>query len=230
VDGIVIDRKIDEGQTLAAQFQTPELFVVAPNMREKMHVIALVDEADIGMVLKAEREDRPVDFTVSAYPDDLFQGKVFQVRMNPTSVQNVVTYPVVVEVPNAELKLLPGMTANLSFETGKHEDVLKIPNAAIRFYPKPEQVRPKDRKLLEGAYEKDSEEEEGGATEEQLSAAQRAAARKERSRRHVWTVEGNYLKAVEITTDLMDAKWTEMVSGDLKKGQKLVTGVESRKP
>ena len=226
VDGIVIDRKIDEGQTLAAQFQAPELFVVAPNLREKMHVIAAVDEADIGMIRKAEREKRPVQFTVDAYPDDLFEGRVFQVRMNPTTVQNVVTYPVVVEVANPELKLLPGMTASLSFETDKHRDVVKIPNAAIRFYPpKPEQVRLEDRKLLEGVAEEASSAEEGNLTQGQRSATDRATAKRKRNRRHVWILEGEYLRAVEVFIGLSDYKWTELVSGDLKEDQKLVTGV-----
>ncbi len=224
VDGIVIDRKIDEGQTLAAQFQTPELFVVAPNMREKMHVIAQVDEADIGMIRKAEAADRPVRFTVDAYPDDLFKGKIFQVRMNPTTVQNVVTYPVVVEVANPELKLLPGMTPNLSFETEKHEDVVRIPNAALRFYPKPEQVRPEDRKVLEGASEDDSDDE-AAAMDDELSAEQRAKVRQKRNRRHVWVKEGEQLRAIKVVIGLMDAKWSELVSGELKEGQKLVTGV-----
>lgn len=227
VDGMIIDRKIDEGQTLAATFQTPELFVVAPNMREQMHVVALVDEADIGMIREAERRGQRVHFTVDAYPDDLFEGKIFQVRMNPTTVQNVVTYPVVVEAPNPELKLLPGMTANLSFEIDKHENVLRIPNAALRFYPKAEQVRPDDRAVLEGASEESPQEE--SEVEEQLSAIQRAIARKERHRRHVWVVEGDYLSAVEVITGLIDSKYTELVSGDLKEGQKLVTGVQPRK-
>jgi len=226
VDGIVIDRKIDEGQTLAAQFQAPELFVVAPNMREKMHVIAAVDEADIGMIRKAEGEKRPVQFTVDAYPDDLFEGRVFQVRMNPTTVQNVVTYPVVVEVANPQLKLLPGMTASLSFETDKHQKVLRIPNAALRFYPpKPDQVRLEDRKLLEGVQEETGSDEEANLAEGQRSATDRFAAKRKRNRRHVWILEGEYLRAVEVFIGLSDYKWTELVSGDLKEGQDLVTGV-----
>jgi HlyD family secretion protein len=225
VDGIVIDRKIDEGQTLAAQFQAPELFVVAPNMREKMHVIASVDEADMGMIRKAEREKRPVHFTVDAYPDDLFEGTIFQVRMNPTTVQNVVTYPVVVEVSNPELKLLPGMTANLSFETDKLQKVLEIPNAALRFYPlKPEEVRPEDRKLLEGTGQ-ETPGDEGNVVEGQRPAKDRALANRKRNRRHVWIREGEYLRAVEVVTGLSDYKWTQLVSGDLKEGDKLVTGV-----
>jgi len=110
VAGIVIDQKIEKGQTLAAQFQTPELFVVAPNMREKMRVFASVDEADIGLIREAKDRGQKVHFTVDAYPDDLFEGTIHQIRMNPTTTQNVVTYPVVVEAPNPELKLLPGIS------------------------------------------------------------------------------------------------------------------------
>ena len=114
--GIVIDRKIDPGQTVQAQFQTPELFIVAPDLKVEMYVHANVDEADIGMIRKAQASNQPVRFTVDSYPDDLFEGKIFQVRQSSTTTQNVVTYPVVVSAKNPDLKLMPGMTANLSFQ------------------------------------------------------------------------------------------------------------------
>ena len=136
VDGIVIDRKIDPGQTVAATFQTPELFIVAPDMRKEMHVFASVDEADIGLIRDAQESGQPVRFTVDAYPDDLFEGKIFQIRKSSTTTQNVVTYPVVVSAPNPDLKLLPGMTASISFQVARDAtNVLRIPNAALRFYP-----------------------------------------------------------------------------------------------
>ena len=235
-DGYIIDCKIEKGQTLTSQFQTPELFVVAPEMDKRMHVYALVDEADIGMIHKAKEEGRPVSFTVDAYPDDLFDGEIHQIRYNPTSVQNVVTYPVIVEVQgNEDLKLLPGMTANLSFEVEQREGVLKIPNAALRFYPKPEQVHPDDKKLLEGGddAEEDAEEDKGeeeGQTEDQRTAKQRTLANRKRAHRHVWIQEGELLRAVRVETGLSDYKWTELVSGKLKEGQKLVTGVGPPKP
>ena len=94
VDGVIIDRKVDPGQTVASQFQTPELFIVAPDMRKEMHVFASVDEADIGLIRDAQEAGQPVHFTVDAYPDDLFEGKIFQIRRNSTTTQNVVTYPV----------------------------------------------------------------------------------------------------------------------------------------
>jgi len=227
VDGIVIDRKIDEGQTLVAQFQTPELFVVAPNMEEKMRVFALVDEADIGFIREAQRRHERVHFTVDAYLDELFEGTIFDVRMNPTTVQNVVTYPVVVECPNPDLKLLPGMTANLSFEIDRRENVLKIPNAALRFYPKTEQVHPDDRKLLQASEEEVTPDEDTAKEAEKRSAAQRALANRTRTRRHVWVREGDFLRAVEVTTGLSDNKHTEMVAGPLAEGQLLVVGTAS---
>ncbi len=155
VEGIVIDRKVDAGQTLASQFQTPVMFVVAPDLEKKIYILASVDEADIGLIRKAQEKQQPVHFTVDAYPDEPFEGKITQVRLGPKAAQpnmpvNVVTYTAVVEAPNAELKLLPGMTANLVFQIEKHEKVLKIPNAALRFHPKPEYVHPEHLALLEG--------------------------------------------------------------------------------
>ena len=127
VDGIVINRKIDPGQTLAAQFQTPELFIIAPEMDKKMHVFASVDEADIGLIRRAQEEERPVEFTVDAYPDDLFTGKIEQIRFSSTVTQNVVTYPVVVAAPNPDLKLLPGMTADLRFRSRRRKTFYAFP-------------------------------------------------------------------------------------------------------
>jgi len=225
VDGIVIDRKIDEGQTLAAQFQTPVLFEVAPDMDKEMYVYASVDEADIGLIRRAQEEDEPVFFTVDAYPDDLFEGRIHQIRKNPTTTQNVVTYPVVVTTPNPEMKLLPGMTANLSFQIEKRENVIKVPNAAIRFYPEKEHVRKEDQEILEGRDEEE-DSQQGEDSTDFRSALQRILARKERKQRHVWIEEDGHLKAVEITIGLSDHKFTEMVSGELKEGQKLVAGLK----
>ena len=164
VDGLVIDRKVDAGQTLASQFQTPVMFVVAPDLEKKIHILASVDEADIGLIRKAETSRQPVHFTVDAYPDEPFEGKITQVRLGPKAAEpnvpvTVVTYTAVVEAPNAELKLLPGMTANLVFQIDKHDHILKIPNAALRFHPRPEYVHPKHLALLEGLKTEDEPEE-----------------------------------------------------------------------
>ena len=224
VDGIVIDRKIDEGQTLAAQFNTPELFVIAPKLDEEIFIYAYVDEADIGLIKKAEKEERPVHFTVDAYPDTLFKGKIDQIRMNSTTEQYVVTYPVVIRAPNPEMKLLPGMTAGITFEIETKKDVVRIPNAALRFYPnKPELVCEEDRKILEGAAAGNDEEEDD--TEENRPANERVKDAKKQSKRHVWIAdEEGKLHAIPVTVGLSDHEFTELVEGDLKPGRKLVVG------
>lgn len=223
VDGIVINRKIDPGQTLAAQFQTPELFIVAPDMKKKMHVHASVDEADIGLIGDAQRRKLPVTFTVDAY-DELFLGQIEEIRLSSTTTQNVVTYPVIVGASNEALKLLPGMTANISFEVDRAEKAVKIPNSALRFFPNPKHVRPQDKPLLEGKAAEEEEEEQ--VADETLSAADRAQARAARSRRHVWVVDNFELRAVEVVIGLSDSKYSQLVSGDLKVGDKLVIGVQ----
>jgi len=221
-NGVVIDRKIDPGQTVAASFQTPDLFVIAPDLRKEIYVYASVDESDIGLVSEAQRTESPVRFTVDAYPDDLFIGKVFQIRMNSTTTQNVVTYPVIVSAPNPDLKLRPGMTANISFQVGQRNDKLRIPNAALRFFPARDHVRAEDRKLLEGVMQNEEIDEQAVSAR---SAEEKAASRRLRNRRHVWMREGEFLRAIEVITGLSDSKNTEVVSGDLRESQKLVTGL-----
>ena len=224
-DGIIIDRKIDEGQTLAAQFNTPELFVIAPKLDEEVFIYAYVDEADIGLIKKAEKEERDVHFTVDAYPDTLFEGKIDQIRMNSTTEQYVVTYPVVIRAPNPGMKLLPGMTAGITFEIETKKDVVRIPNAALRFYPnKPELVCEEDRKILEGAVTGDDEEEDDD-TEDNRPAGERVKDAKKQAKRHVWvTDKEGKLHAIPVTVGLSDHEYTELVEGDLKPGRKLVVG------
>ncbi len=128
VDGTVVSRNVDVGQTVAASFQTPTLFTIAQDLT-KMQIDSNIAEADIGRIIVGQ----PVEFTVDAYPDITFKGKVSQVRNAPITVQNVVTYDVVVKVDNSDLKLKPGMTANISIIISNKEDILRIPNAALRF-------------------------------------------------------------------------------------------------
>jgi HlyD family secretion protein len=128
VDGIVISRSVDVGQTVAASFQTPTLFTIAQDLT-KMQVDTAVNEADIGKV----KEGQNVEFSVDAYPDTVFKGTVFQVRNAPITVQNVVTYTVVIQVANPDVKLRPGMTANAAITTSLKKDVIRLPNAALRF-------------------------------------------------------------------------------------------------
>lgn len=130
VDGTVISRKIDLGQPVAASFQAPELFTIAQDLT-KMQIEVNVSEADIGKV----KEGQEVTYTLDGYPDSIFHGRVTQVRISPTTVSNVVTYAVIVDVNNEDLKLVPGMTANVSIITEKKEDVLCSPNVALKFAP-----------------------------------------------------------------------------------------------
>ena len=130
IDGVVLSKSVEEGQTVAASFNTPELFTIAKDLTN-MQVVADVDEADIGDVKNGER----VKFTVDAYPDDTFEGTVTQVRQQATTTNNVVTYEVVISAPNAELKLKPGLTANVTIYTAERQNVLSVPTKALRFTP-----------------------------------------------------------------------------------------------
>lgn len=222
VSGIVIDRKVELGQTLAAQFQTPELFVIAPDMRREMRIFASVDEADIGQIRRAQESGKAVQFSVDAYPGEIFEGRIAQIRLASTTAQNVVTYPVVLSTPNADLKLLPGMTAEISFQVDRRDGVLKVPNAALRFYPLRDHVREADRAILDGTA-LDADDQARG---ESPSAAARAEAEAQRKRRHVWVVEADgLLRGIPVTAGIGDHRFTEIVSGAIEPGQRFVVGI-----
>ncbi|HMM36559.1 MAG TPA: efflux RND transporter periplasmic adaptor subunit, partial [Thermoanaerobaculia bacterium] len=132
IDGVVVDRQYDIGQTVAASFQAPVLFTIAQDLT-KMQVLTNIDEADIGRV----KEGQEATFTVDAFAERTFTGRVSQIRLSPQTVQNVVTYPVLLDVSNPELRLRPGMTANVLVPVDRRDDVLRVPNAALRFKPHP---------------------------------------------------------------------------------------------
>src|SRR5215813_7125127 len=139
IDGVVVSRNVDKGQTVAASLQAPTLFTIANDLTQ-MQVIANIDQADIGVI----NQNNKVSFTVDAFPGTNFSGDINQIRLNPQNVSNVVTYNVVIDVHNPDLKLKPGMTANLTMTIAERQDVLKIPNAALRFRPQgmtPEKMR-----------------------------------------------------------------------------------------
>ncbi|MFQ5422949.1 MAG: efflux RND transporter periplasmic adaptor subunit [Phycisphaerae bacterium] len=186
IDGVVISREIDVGQTVAASLQTPTLFTIANDL-SRMQVNANVSEADIGLI----SEGMSSKFTVDAYPGRTYRGTISQIRFNPTVVDSVVTYVTLIDAENEDLSLRPGMTANVTFEVAKAEDVVRIPNAALRFNPAPpgDGGRPKRRP--------------SGPTVHRL-------------------VDGQLL-AASIKIGLSDGAFTELVEGDLKAGQKIVT-------
>jgi HlyD family secretion protein len=226
---VVIERKVDSGQTVASQFQTPEMFILAIDLDKRVHVYATVDEADIGLITRAQRSKRPVRFTVDAYPHDMFEGKIFQVRKNSTTTQNVVTYPVVIEAKNPEMKLFPGMTASLSFLVEEKQKVLRVPTAALRLVPMPRQVREEDKHYIEGGPAPDASSKESGV---RLSAREKTELAKSRTKRIVWVQdEGSpLLRAVPVTLGLMENQWAELLEGEVKEGQELVTGTAAPVP
>lgn len=178
IDGTVISKSVEEGQTVAASFNTPELFTIAKDLTN-MQVVANVDEADIGNVKEGDR----VTFTVDAYPDDTFEGTVKQVRLEATTTNNVVTYEVVISAPNADLKLKPGLTANVTIYTQERSGVLAVANKALRFTPTKETVG-KDMKIVDC-----------------------------KGKNKVWSLNGNTLTAHPVTIGQSDGINTEITKG-----------------
>ena len=178
IDGVVLSKSVEEGQTVASSFNTPELFVIAQDLTD-MRVIADIDEADIGGVKEGQR----VSFSVDAFPDDLFEGVVTQVRQQATTESNVVTYEMVISAPNNDLKLKPGLTANVTIFTLEKNDVLAVQSKALRFMPN-------EALLAEGQ------------TVEDVKAPKK-----------VWTLEGNTFKAHPVETGITNGLLTEIVSG-----------------
>ncbi|MBQ8158310.1 MAG: efflux RND transporter periplasmic adaptor subunit [Prevotella sp.] len=178
IDGVVLSKSVEEGQTVAASFNTPELFTIAQDLTD-MRVIADIDEADIGGVKEGQR----VSFTVDAFPEDHFEGKVTQVRQQATTESNVVTYEVVISAPNNDLKLKPGLTANVTIYTLEKKDILVVPTKALRFIPNEMLLSP-NQKI------------------EDVEAAQK-----------VWTLEGDIFKAHAVQTGTTNGIHTEIVSG-----------------
>jgi HlyD family secretion protein len=205
IDGIVISRDVDIGQTLQASMTPPILFTIAQDLR-KMEVHTSVAEADVGQV----QQGMKVEFTVDAHPGNTFEGVVKEVRFSPTTVQNVVTYDAVVSIENPELKLRPGMTAQVSFIAQERKDVLAVPNTALRFRP------PTDGDDA-SATKAESKREGGGRRDG-------AGATKKRS---VYVLVDGRLDERELELGLADERFTEVLGGELAEGETVVTGIET---
>jgi len=199
VDGEVISRSVDVGQTVAASLQAPVIFTIANDLT-KMQIDANVAEADVGVVAV----DQAVDFTVDAFPARTFHGKVVQVRNAPITVQNVVTYDTVIGVSNPDLKLKPGMTANVSIMIAHRDDVLQIKNAALRYRPADAATTP----------------QQGRTTSS--SGGRPTAGRERKSERTVYVLSGNRPKPVQIKTGISDGVVTELLEG-LQEGDRIIT-------
>ncbi|MBI4401740.1 MAG: efflux RND transporter periplasmic adaptor subunit [Nitrospirae bacterium] len=213
VNGIVIARNVEVGQTVTAGFQTPMLFLIALDLM-KMQVDTNVSEADIGGIV----EGKEATFTVDAYPGEQFRGAVRQVRNAPISVQNVVTYDVVIEVDNRDLRLKPGMTANASIIVSRKDQVLKVPNAALRFTPLNAE-RLAGRMTGSGGSSADSAAKAAHAVPAPGEPATGSKA--------VWRVgpDGDPV-SVPIQPGISDGNFTELVAGGLKEGDEVIVGIE----
>jgi HlyD family secretion protein len=247
IDGVVVDRQYDVGQPVAASFQAPTIFTIAQDLT-KMQVSADVSESDIGLV----KVGQPVRFTVDAYPDQTFRGKIAQIRLNATVNQNVVTYPVIIEVDNEDLALRPSMTANVSIDVATARDVLRVPNAALRFRPESDGSKPaptpapvaaaaatpssSDRPAgggrRRGAGGRDAQA--GGPTDGGARPFDRAGgAAKRKPGQTVYTLPAAQTdadpKPVEIRAGITDGRFTQVASGDLKPGDTVVVGLVTAK-
>ncbi len=235
IDGIVVARNVDVGQTVAASLQAPTIFTIAQDLT-KMQVYAKVDESDVGRI----KLGQPASFKVDAFPRDTFQGVVSQIRMNPTSVQNVVTYDAIIDFANPELKLFPGMTAYVTIPVARADNVVKLPNVALRFKP------PMSPDVIRALYEKYGLEDRGrgnsglGGGD---TAAQRAGTSSERGTQTgtrtnakgtpqsetavVWKLLTDHtIVPVKVALGITDHAYTEvtaLITGDLKPGDDVVT-------
>jgi HlyD family secretion protein len=259
IDGQVVARQYDIGQTVAASFSAPTLFTIAKDLT-KMQVQADVDQSDIGQIKAGE----PAHFTVDAYPDQTFRGQISQVRLNATVSQNVITYPVIIEVPNPDLKLRPSMTANVTIDVARVQDVLRVPNAALRFRPETtaeggqQQAGGSSRS---GGARPGSDQPSGGGPSQQRAAGgegrtgmggpggggsgngqrsgnwQRGGGRRQQGQT-VYVLnpnaedKKNELRAVQIRTGITDGRYTQVlavISGTLNPGDPVVTGTATVK-
>jgi HlyD family secretion protein len=219
VEGMVISRNIDVGQTVAASLQAPTLFTIANDL-SKMEVHTSVDEADVGNV----RQEQPVTFTVDAFPARRFRGKVHQVRNAPTIIQNVVTYDAVVRIDNKDLLLKPGMTANVQFLVSEKEDALTIPNMALRF--KPAEEKNESEELLRQERSRAAPRVGARRTSRSSSGAGGGEARRVRQVKIYVLREGKALPA-EIQVGITDGSKSEVLDGPLKENDSVIIGLSS---
>jgi HlyD family secretion protein len=237
IDGIVVSRDVEVGQTVAASMQAPTLFTIANDLT-KMQVLASIDEADVGQI----HEGIKANFAVDAFPGQTFSGQVSQVRLNAQALQNVVTYTAVIEVENPEQKLRPGMTANITFPVERRENVLTVPNAALRFKPnlsekEQEELRAEMQARREERREQRAEQgraEQGGeqgargqGRRNQAAAGQENAGDNTNQRpqgQMVWVLVGKKLEPRFVRAGLTNGRVTEVAAGNLEEGATVVTG------
>ena len=216
IDGTVISRNVDVGQTVAASLQAPTLFTIANDL-SKMQVLVNIDEADVGNI----KEGQKVNFTVDAFPKDVFQGVILQLRFNPITTQNVVIYNAVVNFDNPQGKLRPGMTANVTIPIEHRENVLLIPNAALRFKPSAEELEKLSQTKLQDKSSQPTNRQNRDKSDIKKSSSDGDSA--EIHRATIWTLNSeNKFESRRLKIGITDGKVTEVISGNIKKGDKIV--------
>jgi HlyD family secretion protein len=216
VKGVIVDRRVNIGQTVVSSLSAPSLFLLAKDLT-RLQIWASVNEADVGQI----QPGQPVSFRVAAYPGERFKGKVIQVRLNATMTQNVVTYTVVVGTDNPDGRLLPYMTATLDFEIARRSGVLRVPNAALRWQPTAQQVSPEFRSILQRSDRLRDGTERAKTAEEAGNDAREG---------HVWVVDGESVRPLKVHLGLSDGIMTEVIGGELRDGPPFVVGESTADP
>ena len=230
IDGVVVSRNVDAGQTVAASLSAPTLFTIANDLT-KMQVLASIDEADVGQI----RQGIKADFQVDAYPGETFSGQISQVRLNAQTLQNVVTYSAVIDVANPDLKLRPGMTANITVSVARKDDVLTVPNAALRFKPELSDKQQAELKAKMDARRQQREAErqaqgdgaarEGGQGGSGQARSAEGEGGQRRQAQQIWILtDGKNIEPRFVRTGLTNGRITEVMGGDIREGDIVVTG------
>lgn len=214
VKGVILDRRVNIGQTVVSSLNAASLFLIAKDLR-KMEIWASVNETDIGSI----HIGQAVHFTVGAFPNETFRGRVSQVRLNASMLQSVVTYTVVVAVDNSEGTLLPYLTARLEFEVEKRENILLVPNSALRWQPRPTYVVPEEREQY--AHRQTGAHAESGSDSSRVHG-------EEGTWGNLWVAEGDFVRPIPVKVGLSDGVLTEISGGTLTEGSKVVIGVAPR--
>lgn len=217
VDGVIIDRRVNIGQTVVASLNAPSLFLIAKDLR-RMELWVAVNEADIGQI----RAGQPVTFTVDAFPGQSFRGEVAKVRLNASMTSNVVTYTVEVSTNNSAGTLLPYLTANVQFEVQRRDDVLAVPNSALRWMPAEQQIAPDAREAYLAAKQSSEESTTGGRRRAKGEAA--PATQPQMRSGTVWVVDGEFVRPISVRTGLSDGTSTQVESPSLEEATEVVIG------
>jgi len=220
VNGVIIDRRVNIGQTVVSSLNAPSLFLIAKDLR-RMQVWVAVNEADVGKIYPGQ----PVTFTVSPYEGRTFKGEVGKIRLNATMTQNVVTYTVEVVTDNSSGKLLPYLTANVNFETNRRDNVLQVANAALRWQPKPEQVAPEFRSVLD---ENPGQQGKNHSNKQHDANASEAPEAPKYKKASLWVKQDNFVRPITVQAGASDETMTEVQADELTEGLEVIAGEQQQ--